>query len=163
MGWTPPTETARTAAVAQSGERGRRADRCPTWLCDCALNRKCFAPKSPLQNGDWLSGPGRAERAGQSFAQYQRQHNPRRRATEERKTIVLVPVGDCTGVDSVALAAVVNAWFGLPVVLVDAVPICKLRNAKPRSNDHGQQQIITTCITDYISRHCKPPSAFCTV
>ena len=163
-GWVPPNEAARTKAVAHSAEAGRggSAAGCPRWLCDCALNRQFFVPKTPLRSGDWLSGPGRGERAGQSFEQFQRQHHPRRRATEERNTIHLVPVGDITGVDVPALAAFVEAWFGLPVVLMGAVAVSQLKQPKPRQNEFGEQ-LLTKSILEHLARHCKPPAAYCSV
>ena len=67
--WDPPDEAARNEAVSERNDSAA----CPRWLCECALNRRCFAPKASLQSGDWLSGPGLSERRGQTFAQYQRE------------------------------------------------------------------------------------------
>lgn len=77
--------------------------------------------------------------------------------------IHLVPVGDCAGVDSAALVAFVAAWFGLPVVRGDQVPLSALRRPGVRRNELGGEQVQTKSITDHLALHCKPFGVICTV
>jgi archaemetzincin len=140
-----------------------RVGACPLWFCDCQLNRDRFEPKTRLQPADWLSGPGSADRAGQTYEQWLKQHrHPSWRPTAQRSTICLVPVGSCHGCDVAALAAFTSAWFGLPVVCMPPVDVGELHEPGVRMNDFGEQ-IRTDSVLRHLQRHCKPMTAFCTV
>ena len=96
---------------------------------------------------DWLNGPGKknGDRKGQKFSEWAHDTNSRigpggavTAALKKSRKIMLVPLGDCSGVDTDALLNVLRAfYYGLEVELA---PVEMTVNAKQRkSRGYGTQ------------------------
>jgi archaemetzincin len=160
--WTPPGKDSRSEAVERSVDR---RSKCPDWLCHCELNEKHFEPKSQLRQGDWLSGPGIPDRPGQTYEQFERDHLERWSgfAGPRPSKIHLVPIGPVNGIDCDQLVALVRSWFGLPIVCTAAIGIHQLVNSGMRTNERGEDQILTSSVLDFLRRWRKPAGVCCAV
>lgn len=120
-----------------------------------------YEPLPPPVAGDWRSGPGRSERL-QTFPAY-RAANPVR-ATAERTTIVLQPLGDIDAAWTETFERVrrySHAFFGCPVELAApvALPTAKVRERSERAKRWRQHHTIT--IMDEVLLPHLPAHAIC--
>ena len=154
--FTPPTKSKRTKAIG-------KLTKVDSSHRQAFVESESFSELPKLQVGDWLSGPGKSDQRGQSFAQFS--SGFRNKVTKGRRTIYIQPMGDFEQEEQEfikSLRAFASAYYQLPTKVLEVVNPREL-DIKQRINGQTEKpQLLSTDILDRLEASV-PDDAYCVI
>ncbi|MEZ5304093.1 MAG: archaemetzincin [Verrucomicrobiales bacterium] len=159
--FSPPDAPARADAVGELGSLPAAMRRAFSPV-DAA-----FAPLPEPGASDWLNGPGRGDRGGQTFADFlEARRNP---VTGARRTLYLAPLGDFSDIGGggggemvESLRAFASIYFGLPAKTLPDLDPATLAITERQNPSTRQRQWLTTDILAALKAKI-PADAYCLI